>query len=89
MSREILLGFPTRSDTNRAVQPQKMAIGVNFKSNLACLGRRGILYYLCSEDKWANQLRGSQKAKSRFSHDMAHYVLLTCVSVVGKIFLKL
>ena len=36
--------FPTRSDTNRAVQPRMMAIGVKFKSNLACLGRRGILY---------------------------------------------
>ena len=24
-------GFPTRSDTNRAVQPQKMAIGLKFR----------------------------------------------------------
>ena len=65
-----------------------MAIGMKFKSNLAYLGRRGILYYLCSEKKCAKQLRGLQKAKSRFSHDMAHYELLTCVSVVGKLFLK-
>ena len=28
--RKAVLGFPTRSDTNRAVQPQKMAEGLNF-----------------------------------------------------------
>ena len=26
-----LSGFPTRSDTNRAVQPQKMARGLKFR----------------------------------------------------------
>ena len=37
------------------------------------------MYYLCSENKFANKLRGSRKANSRFSHDMAHYELLTCI----------
>ena len=81
-SREILSGFPTRFDTNRAAQPHKMAICVKFKPNLACLGRRGSLHYQCSENKWANQLRGSQKAGFLMTW-------LIMVSVVGKIFLKL
>ena len=49
--------FPTRSDTNQAVQPQKMARGLKF-------GIKEVegLYYLCSEDKGADQLRGYREA---------------------------
>ena len=68
--------FPTWSDTNRAVQPQKMARGLKFR-----IWKIEGLYYLCSENKGADQLRGSHEAdqlfvfayaKSRFSHDEAH-----------------
>ena len=49
------------------------------------------LYYLCSENKGADQLRGYREAdlrlcfricKSRFSHDEAHMfvVMLLCVT---------
>ena len=43
--------FPPRSDTNRAVQPQRMAIGLKFRIYVI----EG-LYYLCSENKGADQL---------------------------------
>ena len=46
-------GFPTRSHTNRAVQPQKMARGLKF-----CILEEEELYYLCSENKCADQLLG-------------------------------
>ena len=39
-------GFPTRSDTNQAVQPQKMGRGLKFR----ILEEEG-LYYLFSEKK--------------------------------------
>ena len=50
-------GFPTRSDTNQAVQPHKMARDLKF----------GIyevegLYYLCSKNKGADQLHGYREA---------------------------
>ena len=73
-----LQGFPTRSDTKRAVQPQKMTRGWKFWD----LGRRWIvLSILCSENKGADQLRDYHTAdmrlcfriyaKSRFSHEVA------------------
>ena len=45
-------GFPTRSDTNWAVQSQKMARGLKFWIEVI----EG-LYYLYSENKGADQLR--------------------------------
>ena len=69
-------GFPTMSDTNQAVQPQKMARGSKFR-----IYEVEGLYYSCSENKGADQLRGYREAdprlcfayaKSRFSHDAAH-----------------
>ena len=53
-------GFPTRSDTNRAVQPQKMAIGLKFQ-----IQKVGGFHYLCSENKGADQLRGYRAADLR------------------------
>ena len=47
------LGFPKRSDTNQAVQPQKIARGLKFR-----IYEVNGLYYLCSENKGANQLHG-------------------------------
>ena len=54
--------FPTRSDKNRAVQPQKMARGLKFR----ILEEEG-LYYTCSENKDADQLRGYREADLRLS----------------------
>ena len=51
--------FPTWSDTNQAVQLQKMARGLKFR-----IYKVEGSYYLCSENKSADQLL--------FSHDAAH-----------------
>ena len=69
-------GFPTRSHTNRAVQSQKMAIGLKF-----WIKEEEELDYLYSVNKGADQLHGYRAAdlhlcfrimqKSRFSHDAA------------------
>ena len=75
--------FLTRSDTNWAVQSQKMARGLKFRIKVG----EG-LYCPCSENKGADQLRPSglprrtaklicvfvfAYAKSRFSHYAAHF----------------
>ena len=67
-------GFPTRSDTNRAVQPQKMARSLKFRIKVV----EG-LYYPYSENKGANQLRSYfvfAYAKIRFSHNEAQISFL-------------
>ena len=48
-----LRGFPTRHHTNRAVLPQKTARGFKFR-----IKEVEGLYYLCSENKGADQIRG-------------------------------
>ena len=62
-----------QGDTNRAVQSQKMARGLKF-----WIKKVEGLYYLCSENKGADQLRGYREADLRlcfricwFSHDAA------------------
>ena len=45
--------FTTRPDTNRAVKPQKMARGLEFRIN-----EKEGLYHLSSETKGSDQLRG-------------------------------
>ena len=52
--------FSTRSGTNQAVQLQKMARGLKFR-----IKKVEGLYYLCSENKGADQLRGHRKADLR------------------------
>ena len=52
--------FPTWSNTNQAVQPQKMARGLKFR-----IWKVEGLYYLCSENKGADQLRGYREADLR------------------------
>ena len=52
--------FPTWSDTNQAVQLQKMARGLKFR-----IRKVEGLYYLCSENKGADQLRGYREADLR------------------------
>ena len=52
--------FPTSSDTNQAVQLQKMAKGLKF-----WIQKVEGSYYLCSENKDADQLRGYREADLR------------------------
>ena len=52
--------FPTRSDTNQAGQVQKMARGLIFP-----IKEVEGLYYPCSENKGADQLRGYREADLR------------------------
>ena len=52
--------LPTWSDTNQAVQQQKMARGLKF-----CIQEVEGLYYLCSENKGADQLCGYREADLR------------------------
>ena len=52
--------FLTRSDTNQAVQLQKMVRGLKF-----WIWKLEGLYYLCSENKGADQLRGYGEADLR------------------------
>ena len=51
--RKSTFWFPTRSYTNQAVQLQKMARCLKFR-----IKKVEGLYYLCSENKEADQLRG-------------------------------
>ena len=52
--------FPTWSHKNQAVQPHKMARGLKF-----CIYEVEGLYYPCSENKGADQLRGYREADLR------------------------
>ena len=58
--------FPNRSDTNRPVQSQKRARSLKFWSQV-----EKELYYPCSENKGADQLRGYRYRW--FSHGAAHF----------------
>ena len=50
-------GFPTRSDTNQPVQSQKQARSLKFG-----ILEEEKLYYLCSKNKGADQLRSNCEA---------------------------
>ena len=52
--------FLNRSDTNRPVQSQQMAGGLKF-----WIWKEEELYYPCSENKGADQLRGYREADLR------------------------
>ena len=58
--RKPVFGFQTHSDTNQAVQRQKMARGLKFWTNEV----EGFCF-LCSENKGADQLRGYCEADLR------------------------
>ena len=59
--RQLSFWFPTWSDTNQAVQLQKMARGFKFR-----IKREEGLHYLCSENKGTDQLCGYREADLRF-----------------------
>ena len=58
--RKLTFWFPTWSETNQAVQLQKMARGLKFR-----FYKVKELYYLCGENKGADQLRGNREADLR------------------------
>ena len=58
--RKPTIWFPTWSDINQAVQLQKMARGLKFR-----IQEVEGLYYLCSENKGADQLCGYREADLR------------------------
>ena len=58
--RKPIFCFPTYSDTNQAVQLQKIARGMKF-----WIMKVEGSYYLGSENKGANQLRGHREADLR------------------------
>ena len=78
--RKPTMWFLTRSDTNQSVQPMKMARGLKF-----WIKKVQGLYYPCSENKGADQLRGYREADLRlcfayaerwFSHNAAHIIFV-------------
>ena len=71
-------GFPTRSHTNQAAQPQKMARGLKFCISVG----EGGLYYPCSENKGADQLRGYQNPV--FSRRGSYYLGIKVLFRPGK-----
>ena len=58
-ARKPAWGLTTRSDTNRAVQPQKMVRGLKFR-----IYEVEELYYLCSENKGTDQLRSYCRSRA-------------------------
>ena len=58
--RKLACWFPTRTDTNRAVQPRKIARGLK-------IGIQEVegSYYPCSENKGADQFCGYREADLR------------------------
>ena len=66
--RKPVFGFPTRSDTNRAVQPQKMDRGLKFRIMVV----EG-LYYPYSEKKGADHLRGYREADLSFTCNLLFF----------------
>ena len=60
--QKIVFGFPTRCDSNLAVQPQKMTKGLKFR-----MKEEERSHYICSENKGANQLGSYCAADLRIS----------------------
>ena len=67
--RKLGSGFPTRSDTNRAVQSLNMARGLKFR-----IQKVEGLYYPCTENKGADQLRGYHEADLRLCFLMTRLI---------------
>ena len=64
---------PTRSDTNRSVQPQKQARSLKFLIYIE-EGR----FYLCSENKGASQLCGCWTADLRVCFRLCRLLVFPC-----------
>ena len=55
VTQNLFLGFPTRSNTNQAVQLQEMARGLEENRVI-------VLFNLCSKNKGGDQLRCDQQS---------------------------
>ena len=73
--------FPTWSDTNQIVQLQKMARGLKF-----LIYKVEGLYYLCSENKGADQLRGYREADLRLCFRICKMLVFSWSGSLLKIF---
>ena len=84
--------FPTLSDTDQAVQLQKMTRGLKFR-----IYEVEGLYYICNKNKGADQLRGYREADLRLcfcickmlvSHDTAHFSLCSSYPYLSHVMRK-
>ena len=71
--RKPTIWVPTRSDTNRPVQSQKMVRGWKF-----WIKKVQELYYPCSENKGADQLRSYCKADLRLCFCLCRLLVFLC-----------
>ena len=71
--------FTTRSDTNQAVQLQKMARGLKFQ-----IKKVERLYYPCSENKGADQLRGYREADLHLCFRICKMLVFSWCGSYGK-----
>ena len=65
--------FPNRSDTNQAVQSQKQARCLKFR-----IEEEEEVYYPCSENKGADQLRGYREADLRLCFRLCRLLVFPC-----------
>ena len=65
--------FPNRFDTNRAVQSHKIVRGWKF-----WIQKVEELYYPCSENKGADQLRGYREADLRLCFRLCRSLVFPC-----------
>ena len=70
--RKPKIWVPIRSDTNRTAQSQKMVRSLKFWLKVE------ILYYLCSENKGADQLRGYPEADLRLCFRICRLLVFPC-----------
>ena len=71
--RKPTIWVPTRSDTNRAVQSQKMVRGLKF-----CIEVEEGWYYPCSENKGDDQLHGYREADLRLCFRPSILLVFLC-----------
>ena len=71
--RKPTIWVPTRSDTNQAVQSQKMVRGSKF-----WIKKVEKLHYPCSENKGADQLRGYREADLRLCFRLCRLLVFPC-----------
>ena len=77
--RKPTVWFPVWSDTNQAVQLQKKARGLKFRIHEV----EG-LYYPCSENKGADQLRGNRESDLRLCIGICKTLVFSCCGSYGK-----
>ena len=71
--RKPTIWVPTRSDNNQPVQSQKMVRGWKF-----WIEKEEDLYYPCSENKGADQLRGYREADLRLCFRLSKLLDFSC-----------